>query len=325
MKNSASHLPQIQALQIKAEQLLPAIDQALATLSYQDISHQRMSQQNIAGIDYQGLTRATDHNFNKVMIKWQVSPAITDNLSSLNHEIKVLKALSSINMSTQSSITIAPPMLVNKSVSVNIVEENYQLTLLVMPYYPQESLAKYLKQALSIEEKQQLIKQTAQLINSLHKQKWLHNDIKPSNILIDYNSSIINDDSSGLLLTDFALAERIDKIFDADYKIKTAGTPAYLAPERWQGQASTQQSDIYAVGVMIYEILIGKRVFYIAQQTTDPLQAWAIQHCQQPIPILSIQYRDYQLIINKALAKRVENRYQSMTDLLMDLEWLANH
>ena len=73
---------------------------------------------------------------------------------------------------------------------------------------------------------------------------------------------------------------------------------------------------------MMVEILTGKRPFQISANSNDKLKAWAIQHCQQPIPTLPLEYSHYQGIINKALAKRVERRYQSMEEVLKSLEQL---
>ena len=124
-----------------------------------------------------------------------------------------------------------------------------------------------------------------------------------------------------LLLTDFALSQRMTM---ANSQPNPAGTPAYLAPERWQGQGATVQSDIYAFGVMMVEILTGKRPFQINTDSREKSKAWAIQHCQQPIPTLSAEYSCYQGIIDKALAKRVEKRYQEMDKILIDLKLLKN-
>lgn len=125
------------------------------------------------------------------------------------------------------------------------------------------------------------------------------------------------DDSSiipNLLLTDFALAEPINKSVGASL----AGTAAYLAPERWQGQGATVQSDIYAFGIMMTEILVGERPFKIHNQSNEPLREWAIQHCQQTIPTLPLEYSRYQGIVDKVLAKQVHKRYQSMKEVLRD-------
>lgn len=321
MNNTDSHSSKKQALQIEAERLLPSITKTLAKLGYQNVVHQRISQHNIDAIAYQGLTRATDDNFGQVMIKWEISADIYYDLMSLGHEIKVLKALDSFQVKAQSFTNIAPQILANKSSIINISEKAYQLTVVVMPYFVQGSLAKHLKQSLTDKQKQQLIVQVAKIISNLHKKRWLHNDIKPSNILVNSNSSTtINDESCRLLLIDFSLATRIDNSVNQKVTFNSAGTPAYLAPERWQGQDATQQSDIYAFGIMMYQILLGKRPFGISSHSHEKLREWAIQHCQTPIPTLPKQYQHYQYLINKTLAKRIENRYQSMDEVLVDLK-----
>ena len=72
----------------------------------------------------------------------------------------------------------------------------------------------------------------------------------------------------------------------------------------------------------MYETLTGERPFNIDNQSGEPLREWAIQHCQQPVPTLPLEYSRYQGIINKTLAKRVERRYQSMEEIVVDLERL---
>ncbi len=328
MKNSANHYPTKQALQSQATQLLPLLTATLLKLNYKKIIHQRISQQSTDAMVYQGLTRATDDKFGQVMIKWEISADIYYDLTSLGREIKVLKALNSFQLKAQSFINIAPQILANKISIVNISEKAYQLTILVMPYYLQGSLAQYLKQSLTDKQKHQLITQVAYLISNIHQQGWLHNDIKPSNFLIGTepaNKSDTVDLTYDLLLTDFALAQRTDSAKNnSNANVNAAGTPAYLAPERWQGQTATEQSDIYAFGITIYEILTGKRPLKVEKQSSDLLQQWATQHCQQPIPKLPSEYQDYQMIMNKALTKRIENRYKNMSDVIADLDKLPN-
>ncbi len=335
MKNSASNLPTIQAikqtLRRQAVQLLPELSGALTKLGYDEIAHQRISQQNndqkhhVRAISYQGLTRARHSKFGRIMIKWELSHNSNHELSTLRHEVAVLTALNnSQSTGTQDNLqAIAPLALAFETLHVQILEQRWQLSLLAMPYYENGSLAQQLSNKnyplLSNEKKQKVIKQVAHLIANLHKAGWLHNDIKPSNILLDGflpNSADSSSIKPNLLLTDFALAENVDKPSTAN----PAGTPAYLAPERWQGQGTTVKSDIYAFGIMLYEVLTGERPFKIDNQSSKPLKEWAIRHCQQPILALPLEYQDYQEIINETLAKRVERRYQSMEEVLKDLE-----
>ena len=336
MKNSAS-IPRVvqadakQALRTQAQQILPALTALFSDLHYSEILHQRLSQQGHASeTDYQGLTRAQHLQFGSVMIKWQLSADANQNSADLIYEAEVLTFINNLS-NNQSNLqnsfsAIAPPLLVCENSTLKILGRLQNLTILVMPYYPNSSLAKQLsaQKRLSLTEiqKYQFILQSAYLIYHLHNVGWLHNDIKPSNILLE-DSLPNNADNSGivfnLLLTDFALASAIYQPRVAN----TAGTPAYLAPERWQGQCATVQSDIYAFGIMLYEILVGERPFNLNLHNNERLREWAILHCQHPVKTLPLEYRRYQDIVDKALAKRVQKRYQNMDELLRYLELLG--
>ncbi|MBO1530796.1 protein kinase [Psychrobacter sp. F1192] len=320
MRNSASNSAAIQALHRQAKQMLPALTDVLIGLGYSEIVHQRISQQNIAGAHdcYQGLTRAYQTRFGQVMIKWQLdsNPSPMADNSSLHHEIRVLRTLNQYQKN--SSAIITPPWLDHKTISLS----QQRLTVLIMPYYSNGSLAYALKQAQSAQQKHRFIIQAAILIDHLHQSNWLHNDIKPSNLLIS--------DEHALMLTDFALAEYIKGAqlkSQTVGRVSSAGTPAYLAPECWHGQGKTVQTDIYAFGVLLYEVLMGERPFAITQQHREQqeaalIAAWATQHCQQPTPILPKPHQRYQQILNRALAKPVQQRYPSMQELLKALQTL---
>jgi len=350
VKNSASNSPIKQALQAKSGQLLPVITQALSERAYSKIVHQRISQQYREGSTeqtqesdtqhirqsrqqncYQGLTRAQHLQYGRVMIKWEISNAsnVPQNISDLNHEISVLQALS---VSQKIQATITPSVFDNYNIDIQALGQTQRLTVLVMPHYENSSLAKLLNRQhhplLTDKQKYHLIIQSAQLILSLHNAGWLHNDIKPSNILLSNIRNISNNPkdnadsdhtAADLLLTDFALAQRIGQPNAIN---SASGTPAYLAPERWQGKRATVQSDIYAFGILMVEILMGKRPFEITVQSHDPMIDWATQHCQKPTPRLPIQYSHYQFIVDSALAKRVEKRYKAVEEILLDLEEL---
>lgn len=318
------------ALQTQAQQILPTLTTLFSNLNYREISHQRISQQsNNNENDYQGLTRAQHPQFGRVMIKWQLTAATNQNLAGLNHEVGVLKSINNLSANQKrlqdSLFAIAPPMLAYETLTVQVLDQFQQLTIFSMPYYLNGSLATQLNarnySSLTAPRKHHFIVQSAHRIATLHSAGWLHNDIKPSNILLDDFLPNHADDSSievDLWLTDFALAECLKNPSLAS----PAGTPAYLAPERWQGQSATVQSDIYAFGIMMTEILMGKRPFNIDSENNEPLREWAIQHCQQTIPTLPLEYSHYHGIIDKALAKQVERRYRSMDEVLKGLEQL---
>ena len=337
MKNSASNPSIIQALHAQAQQLLPTITHALSVLQYTEIVHQRLGQTNTAHIEesqntqmrpikktgYQGLTRASHARFGRVMIKWQLEAHTSHDSSDLAHEINAIKSLNHLSQTQNHIAAIAPLILAEHDLDIQLLGQTQQLTAMVMCYYPNGSLAKQINsqkhEALTDKQKHHFITQTAHLIAKLHNAGWLHNDIKPSNILLDGISTEKADNSNqtpNLLMVDFSLAEYIT----SPSKLNTAGTPAYLAPERWQGQGATIQSDIYAFGIMMVEIVTGARPFNINTQSSDPMIDWAIQHCQQPVPKLPSEYNHYQFIVDKALAKRVEGRYQGMDAILEALK-----
>ena len=326
MENNASNLSNIQALYAHAQQLLPIITQALSAKHCDEIAHQRLSQQsNGSETDYQGLTRAQHPKFGSVMIKWQLSADSNQNSADLNHEASVLKFLTALTQNQNHLPAIAPSILAYDTLMVQILEQPHYLTIVIMPYYPSGSLATQIKSKshslLTNQYKHHFILQSAHLIANLHHIGWLHNDIKPSNILLDgllRSSANNSSEMPDLLLIDFTLAECLG----APILASPAGTPAYLAPERWQGQGATVQSDIYAFGIVMVEILMGVRPFKINTQSSDPMIDWATQHCQKPLPKLPTECSHYQFIVNKALAKRVEKRYQSMEEVLKKLERL---
>ena len=340
MKNSASNQAVFQAkpkqdlakqtLQTDAQQILPVLTIAFLDLQYSKMAHQRISQQGVTNaLEYQGLTRAKHPQFGEVMMKWQLSTDAHRHGSDLSYEAEVLKTINQFSNHQGRFSSIGPPLLATHHLQLQVLNNSQTLTLVVMPNYANGSVARYLRQSLTTEQKQQLIIQAAKLIADLHNIGWLHNDIKPSNILLDAfvpNHRAIGGIVPNLLLADFALAEPINNgITQINKKNSTennAGTPAYLAPERWQGQGATLQSDIYAFGIMLYEILAGERPFKIDNPSGAPLREWTTQHCQQPIATLPLEYSRYQRIINKALAKRIEKRYPSMEEIVLDLKRL---
>lgn len=303
MKNTAHTLPP------QTDQLLTKVTAALSHLDYADMRHQRISHtshtNDINALMYQGLSHAQHPRLGHVMVKWGLQ-------NDKDHNNGSTFTNDGIIMAHIGAHRLVPPLLSQHDLPLVLDNQTLTLHAIVMPYYPKGSLAQYLNQPISHTQKRNAFMQAAQLIADMHQCGWLHNDIKPSNVLRHEQQ---------LLLTDFALASKInDKtLSDMTCSKAIAGTPAYLAPERWHGAGATVQSDVYAFGVMMVEILIGARPFSINKNSQDKAQAWAVQHCQTPIPVLSAQYAAYQFIIDKALAKRVEERYQSMEAVLMGL------
>ena len=104
------------------------------------------------------------------------------------------------------------------------------------------------------EQVHRIAREVADSLAYAHERGVIHRDVKPSNVLIDTQGNCY--------LSDFGLAKLIG---EAGTSVTAAGgvvgTPHYIAPEVWEGQGTTRQSDIYALGCILYEMLIGEKVF----------------------------------------------------------------
>ncbi len=128
------------------------------------------------------------------------------------------------------------------------------ITYLAMPYYDGGSLAGRIRERgrLEIDETVQLAAQLGRGLDELHGRGVLHRDVKPSNVLLDA--------AGRAALADFGLARATDSTrLTAEGQI--LGTPHYLAPELIEGLEATEASDIYALGCVLYECLVGEPPF----------------------------------------------------------------
>lgn len=184
-------------------------------------------------------------------------------------------------------------------------------TYIVMRYVNAGTLSDRLKQGpLSMNEIVPLFSQIGDALAYAHEQGIVHRDMKPSNILIDPHNQAF--------LTDFGLA----RIVEGDSHLTGSmivGTPAYMAPEQGQGRPADKRSDIYALGIILYEMVTGRPPF----EAETPM-AVMIKHMTEPLPLPSQLNPDLspavERVILKALAKEPEGRYPSVTDMVRALQ-----
>ena len=163
---------------------------------------------------------------------------------------------------------------------------------------------------LSREEALRIFKPLAQAVGYAHQHGIIHRDIKPGNVLMA--------DGSRPVLTDFGLA-RVMGTDRLSMTGQTSGTPTYMSPEQVAGLAVGPESDIYALGVLLYELLSGDVPF-----KGDSFVSIALQHMNNPPPPLSEQLIGHDVriayVIDKALAKLPEDRFPTTAAMLAALE-----
>lgn len=184
---------------------------------------------------------------------------------------------------------------------------------LVMRWLRGGSLHQALKEAgrWSIDGTQKVVAQIGEALAVAHRQGIIHRDIKVENILLDENGHAY--------LTDFGIAK--DTVDNAQITQNNAilGSPAYLAPEQIKGEEVTQQSDIYSMGILIYELLTGTVPF-----DEETAAALLYKHLAEPVPDITQQFSDIppsiNEIIQKATAKEPADRYPDILELMKDFK-----
>ncbi len=159
-----------------------------------------------------------------------------------------------------------------------------------------------------------LLHQVGAALDYAHGQGVIHRDIKPANVLLHSRSNTITPgqnlpDDFESILTDFGLL-RIANSSTQTTSGFVAGTPAYMSPEQASGSHVDHRSDLYALGIMLYEMLSG-RVPFEADTTMGVL----MKHIQEPPPSMPDLPASLQTVLMRALAKKPEERYQSGREL----------
>jgi len=190
---------------------------------------------------------------------------------------------------------------------------------LVMPYLPGGTLKERLQgKPMAYQEATQILIPVSRALAYAHQQGLVHRDVKPSNILITQ--------SGDPMLTDFGIAKIIDEeaTMDLTGTSATVGTPEYMAPEQVVSKSVDHRADIYALGVVFYEMVTGRKPFM-----ADTPMAVLFKHASEPLPrpknFVPSLPDAVEHILLKALAKKPEDRYQNMSDFATALENLLTY
>jgi serine/threonine protein kinase/Tol biopolymer transport system component len=165
------------------------------------------------------------------------------------------------------------------------------------------------RERMSLETVTQMLDQIGRALDYAHRQGIVHRDLKPQNVLLDPDGNAY--------LTDFGIA----KLLQADSNLTATGmvmgTPAYMSPEQWSGQPVDGRTDIYALGVILYEMLVGAVPF--DGDTPFRLMHQHIYEPPRPIKPLRSDLPDgVQTVLNRALSKNRDDRYASALELITE-------
>ncbi len=197
-------------------------------------------------------------------------------------------------------------------VSIYDVGEDQDMHYIVMEYIKGKTLKQYINEfsPLTPARSVQIMKQLTSAIAHAHENQIIHRDIKPQNILVDSEGDV--------KVTDFGIATSLT----ATSYTKTnsvIGTVHYLSPEQARGGTATNQSDIYALGIVLYELLTGELPF-----SGESAVSIALKHLQTETP--SVRALDASIpqslenVVLKATAKNPLHRYSSVEDMEADLQ-----
>lgn len=196
-------------------------------------------------------------------------------------------------------------------VSIYDFDEENGIQYLVMEYIDGMDLKTYIKQnfPLPLQQVIHILKQVLSAVSTAHKAGIIHRDLKPQNILIDQqNNAKISDFGIAMTNSEVAMTQTNTIM----------GSVHYLSPEQSRGAMATDKSDVYSLGIILYEMLTGKVPF-----SGDNAVVIALQHTKKAMPFVrdadSNIPQALENVVLKATAKDPNDRYASVDDMLLDL------
>ena len=189
-------------------------------------------------------------------------------------------------------------------------EDNY--AYLAMPLIKGGTLAKLINGGtVELSQVRTIISQVGDALDYAHSYGVVHRDVKPTNILID--------ERQNALLTDFGISKIVGEMVHITRTGQVIGTPAYMSPEQIKGDLIDGRSDIYSLGIVLYEMVTGRTPF-----RADTPPALFVKHLLDPLPPPSTLIPDLplpvEMVILKSLAKEPNDRYQTAAQMVQAVQ-----
>lgn len=189
---------------------------------------------------------------------------------------------------------------------VGVHEDHYYIA---MEHHPGGDLKGRLANNMTTQQAMSILRQMAAALDYAHSKGYIHRDVKPDNILFREDGSAV--------LTDFGIARPATGDTQMTQLGMVVGTPKYMSPEQARGQELDARSDIYALGIVFYEMLVG-RVPFTGKDAIDI----GIKHVKEPVPPLPAQLAALQPLVDRMLAKHAAERYARGRELIAELDTL---
>jgi eukaryotic-like serine/threonine-protein kinase len=174
---------------------------------------------------------------------------------------------------------------------------------IAMEHFPSGDLRQRMKTPLLPATALEYLQQIGSALHAIHSVGVLHRDLKPANVMLRADGS--------LCLIDFGLAKANEMAVSLTGTREIFGTPYYMSPEQGHAEEIDGRSDLYSLGVMYYEMLIGRKPF-----TGATAMEVIYKHKRAELPDIAPQFAEYETLLRRLLAKAPGDRFQSARELL---------